>query len=230
LVRETELKKLQTQENQVSYVAVFSRPAFALWGQGGRILDGLFTAFEKRGISLSDFVFDQTSQVPAAQSITVNLSPSCYFKFQLERIESVLKNFTDQDLMLFAEILQQTTDWLRAAVPGLSFKSHLFGYFGHSRLSEGTSKDVLASFPTVSVPDIGVSEGNGIIFHWQLPEREWKIQLTIDHSLTLQKGLFTQFFLLTPGDNIDYQKVATAGRDIMEKALNHIGLESDNGN
>lgn len=224
------MRRLLVQQNQVSYAALFSRPAFALWGDGSTILDGLFTAFSKRNISLANFRFDQSSQDPAAQSVTVTFGPSCFYKFQLDRVESVLNNFRDEDLAIFPEILQQGADWLRSAIPGFAFQSHLFTYFGHSKLSEGTSQEVLSALQTISIPEIGTSEGNGIIFHWKLPDHDWRIQFMIDHSLTVPAGLFIQFLLFATGDVIDYSKTAVDGRSIMERALNKLGLEFDDAN
>lgn len=159
--------------------------------------------------------------------MTVTFGPSCVYKFQLDRIESTLSNFNREDLAVFPEILQEGTNWLRTAIPDFSFQAHLFTYFGHNKLSQGTSKEVLEALPTISLAEIGESEGNGIIFHWAMPERKWRIQLMIDHSLTVPSGLFIQFLLFAPGDAIDYSETAVSGRGIMESALNKIGLEID---
>lgn len=224
------MKTLLVQQNQISYAALFSQPAFALLENGGRILDGLFTAFSKRGVNLGSFRFEQTAQDPAAQTINVSFGPSCFYKFKLDRIESALNNFRREDFAVFPEILQEGADWLRSSIPDFSFQSHLFTYFGHNQLSEGTSQDVLAALPTFSIPEIGASEGNGIIFHWKLTDRDWRVQLLVDHSLTVTNGLFIQFFLFITGDSVNYSETATAGRSIMDTALKKIGLEIDDAN
>jgi hypothetical protein len=221
------MKKLLVQQNQMSYAALFSHPAFALWGDGRALLNGLFTAFSKRGVTLANFRFEQGSQEPAAQALIVSFGTSSSYKFQLDRVESVLRNYPRSDLEIFPGILQEGADWLRSAIPDFSFESHLFTYYGHSRLSEGTGQDVLAAIPTMSIPEIGASEGNGIIFHWNLPERGWKIQLLIDHSLTVPDGLFIQFFVFITRDSIDYSKTTIDGRSILDTALQKIGLEID---
>lgn len=224
------MRKLLIQENRISYGALFARPAFGLWGDGSRILDGLFTAFSKRGINLGNFRFDQTGQDPAAQGITVSFGPSCSYKFKLDRVESTLNNFRREDYAIYPEILQEGATWLRSTIPGFSFQSHLFTYFGHSRLSEGTSQDVLAGIPTLSIPEIGESEGNGIIFHWKQPESGWRVQLLVDHSLNVTNGVFIQFLLFVTSDSIDYPATASAGRGMMDVALKRIGLEMDYAN
>lgn len=221
------MKRLLVQQNQVSYAALFSRPAFALWGDGERILNGLFTAFSKRGVSLANFRFDQAGQDPGAQAITVSFGPLCSYKFKLDRVEASLNNFRRDDLAIFPHLLGEGATWLRSAIPDFSFQSHLFTYFGHSQLSEGTSQEFLTAIPTFSIPEIGESEGNGIIFHWKLKDRDWKVQLMVDHSLTVTNGLFLQFLLFATGDQLDYPETATAGRSIMDMALKKIGLEID---
>jgi len=224
------MKKLLVQQNQVTYAAQFARPVFALWGDGKRILEGLFTAFNKRGITLANFRFDQSSQDPAAQALIVSFNPSYFFKFHLDHVESILNNFRSEDLIVFPEVLNEGAEWLRSSIPDFSFHSHLFTYFGHAKLSQGSSHDVLAAIPTFSIPEIGTSEGNGIIFHWKLPDRGWKTQLLIDHSLTVSNGLFIQFLLFITEDSINYAETAKVGRNIMDVALKQIGLEIDDGN
>ena len=221
------LRKLLTQQNQVSYAALFSRPAFALWGDGKTILDGLFNTFSKRGISLASFRFGQGTQDQANQSVTVTFSPFWFYRFQLDRVESTLDNFTDQELTLFPEVLQEGANWLKTVVPHLEFQSHLFTYSGHHKLSEGTSREVLDPLTNVSMSEIGSSEGNGIIVHWEVPDQKWRLQLTVDQSLTVLNGLFTHFILFINDPAIDYATTAVAGRAILQKALNNIGLEFD---
>jgi len=221
------LRKLLTQQCQVSYTALFSQPAFALWGDGKVILEGLFSTFGKRGISLASFRFGQGSQDQANQSVTVTFNPSWFYRFQLDRVESTLDNFTAEELKVFPEVLEEGANWLRAVVPHFGFQSHLFTYSGHHKLSEGTSRQVLEPLSAVTMPGVGVSEGNGIILHWEVPDQKWRLQLTVDHSLAVANGLFTHFILFVNEPVIDYVRTAEAGRAALQKALNNIGLEFD---
>jgi hypothetical protein len=224
------MRRLLAQQNQVSYAALFSRPAFALWGEEKTLLDGLFSTFSKRGIGLANFRFGQGGQDPASRSLTVTFGSSCFYRFQLDRVDSALDNFGSEDLAVFPEILEEGASWLRSIVPQFAFQSHMFAYSGHCKLSDGTSREVLEPLPTLSIPEIGSSEGNGIIFHWTLPDQKSRVQLTIDHSLVVPSGLFTHFLLFVNTDVIDYRETVARGRGIMEKALKQIGLEFDDAN
>lgn len=221
------MRRLVVRQNQISYAGLFSRPALSFLGSGGKIIDGLLAAYKDQNVNLGSFRLEQASPDPTAHSVNLAFSPSCVYQFKLDRVESVVSNFRREDYEMFPRILSQGAEWLRSAIPEFSFQSHLFTYFGHNGLSDGTSQDVLAQLPSISIPEIGVSEGNGVIFHWRIPDRDWKAQLLIDHSLSVPGGLFVQFLLFGVGDQIDYSATATTGRSIMEVALRKIGLEID---
>jgi hypothetical protein len=219
------MRKLIIQQNQVNYVGLFSKPAFSLWGNGARILEELYKAFSPYKVSLADFRQDYLSPVISDTSVTVFLGSNGNYKFKFDRVEVLLSNFTEQELTNFPDVLLRGTDWLRSDIPDFSFQTHLFTYHNHSKLSEGTAKEFLLSFSQVSLGDIGMGIGNGLIFNWIEPKQERRVQLTIDHSYAYVDALFIQFLMQSGGDKIDYWETAATGRELLDNALAKIGLE-----
>lgn len=219
------MRKLFIQQNQISYVGLFSRPAFPLWGEGAKILDGLYTAFTPYKVSLADFRQDSLSQFISDLSVTVLLGPSGNYKFKLDRVESSLSNFTEEELTNFPDVLSRGAKWLRSAVPDFAFQTHLFTYHNHSKLSEGTAKEFLLQYSQTSLPSAGTNLGNGVIANWIEPSQERQVRFTIDHSHVYTDGLFIQFSMQASGDEIDYFETATTGRALLDDALAKIGFE-----
>ena len=67
------------------------------------------------------------------------------------------------------------------------------------------------------------------IFHWDLPEKSWRVQFAIDHSLSVDKGLFVNYLIRPSGDRIDYLNFISEGTQLFERLLSKIGLEADEG-
>lgn len=222
------MRKLIIQQNQVSYVGLFSKPAFSLWDNGAKILEELYKVFSPYKVSLADFRQDYLSPVISDASVTVFLGSKGNYKFKFDRVEVLLSNFTEQELTDFPDVLLRGTEWLRSDIPDFSFQTHLFTYHNHSKLSEGTAKEFLLSFSQVSLDDIGMGIGNGLIFNWIEPKQERRVQLTIDHSYAYVDALFIQFLIQSVGDKIDYWETAATGRELLDNALAKLGLEIKN--
>ncbi len=219
------MRKLIIQQDQVSYVGLFSKPAFSLWGEGSKILEELYKAFSPYKVSLADFKQDYLSPILSDISVTVFLGANGNYKFKFDRIEASFSNFTEQELAGFPDVLSRGTDWLHSNLPDFSFQTHLFTYYNHSKLSEGTAKEFLLNFSQVRLDDIGMGLGNGLIFNWIEPKLERRLQLMIDHSHAYADALFIQFLMQSTGDKIDYWETAATARDLLDRALAMIGFE-----
>ncbi|MBA3321500.1 MAG: hypothetical protein H0T45_08665, partial [Pyrinomonadaceae bacterium] len=92
------MRKLIIQQDQVSYVGLFSKPAFSLWGEGSKILEELYKAFSPYKVSLADFKQDYLSPILSDISVTVFLGANGNYKFKFDRIEASFSNFTEQEL------------------------------------------------------------------------------------------------------------------------------------
>lgn len=219
------MRKLTILQNQVSYVGLFSKPAFSLWENSLSILQGLYSAFSPFNVNLADFRLDTTSPVISEASITALISSTESYKLKLDRVESVLSNFDDSELPLFTELLSWGTDWLRATIPDFSFHTHLFTYHNHSRILGGTAKEFLLDFSKSDISELGLNLGSGVIFNWIEPKLERRVQLMLDHSNLHRDGLFIQFSIQSMGDPIDYVETATVGKDLLDRALAKFGFE-----
>lgn len=219
--------KLLPQQAQVNYVGLFSKPAFALYAAGEKLWGGLFDVFAPNQITLSDMRNASTSLSPSDQVITVDFGQTGNFRFKFDRIEATA--YGDREFKSIPELLKHTEQWLRSAVPGFSFQTHLFMFASHNKLSQGTSQEFLLGFSQIDIPAIGTSEGSGIIFHWSIPEQNWRVQLMIDHSLNVSGGLFIQLFVRSEVDEIDYANAVKTGEELLVNALSRVGLEVPGG-
>ena len=219
------MPKLIVSQNQLDYVGIFSRPSFPLYGSGPKLLEGLYTAFSPYRVTLSDIRDDSIYGRPSELSLTVSFGLSGLFKLKLDRIEFSVYNFRAEDLQVFPQILRSGDEWLRSAISDFSWGSHLFGSMSHNALSEGTSEEFLCGLSGLDIPNMGTSQGSGVIYHWTLPMDNWRVQLLIDHSTTVNSGLFINFLLRPSGDRIDYEHVTLKGFDLFKRAVTTIGLE-----
>jgi hypothetical protein len=105
------------------------------------------------------------------------------------------------------------------------FSSHLYTYFAHTRVEGGTSGDILKKLTNIDIKYLGKSRGNGLIFRYDLAEKGWELQFTMDHSLLVENGLFVQFSILSKSDKQEYVDVLLHGRTLLDKALESIGLK-----
>ena len=218
------MRTLAVQHNQLEYVGVFAQPALSLWGDGKAILDGLFRTFEGYHSGLNALRTIGEADAPATQGVAVSLGERGNYRFKFERIEASLFNFSDEQIAVFAQVLERGDKWVRRSVPGLVYKSHLFTYASHSALSEGTSKDYLRSLSTLQLKGIGQNLGSGVIFHADVPDRQWTVQLAIDHSLSITDGLYVQMYVFVAGDVVNYAETLSKGRNILDSSLEQLGL------
>lgn len=218
------MTKAIIQMNQLDYVAAFSRPALSLWGDGARILQGLYDAFHGLHQGLNDITVEGDPGHPAQQSVTVAIKPNAYYRFRFDRVEAQMVNFSEAQLATLPDILARGDRWLRESIPSLAYQSHVLSYSSHSRLEGATSSDVLAGLTRTNFPMLGESAGAGIIYRSELPSRGWRTQLTIDHSLVVPDGLFVYFEVLVNADQIEYTEALTFARHLLDGAMYSIGV------
>lgn len=207
--------RLLVQQSEAQYVGAFARPPFSLWGDGRALLEGLHDAFSDFHVSLKDFRVDGTPDDPSSQTVRIYIGAHGQFRFRFDRVEATLTNGTLDELRLLPALLANGSSWLRNVVQGFTFQSHLLSYGVHCSLSEGTSETYLSSLTTPALPALGTARGNGVIFHADRDERSWRLQLTVDHSLLIEHGVFIQLVILSMSDELDYESLF----DDVEKSL-----------
>src|SRR5205807_2148051 len=133
---------------------------------------------------------------PAEQEVTVRLGSSANFKFRFERLEAHLYNYTEADLDQLPDLIDRGVSALRESASDFGLASHLMVHASHSVLRGVSSREFLKSLPSHFDLGIGESEGNGLIFHFDLVDRGWKVQLTLDHSLSVPDGIYMNYTVL----------------------------------
>jgi hypothetical protein len=214
--------KLIPQHRQVVYTALFSKPAFALYGKGAELLEGCFDVLAPFNTSLSEMRVTAFTPSPSDQSLSMEFGQSSVFRFKLDRIEVSIN--AGEDFASLPEVLDRAGGWLRSVVKQFSFQTHQFILSVHNKLSEGTSERFLLGLSTVDIPRIGISRGSGIIYHW-ITDQNWSVQLVVDHSVQIPDGLFIQLLVRTEADRLDHAAVLKMGDDLLTNALSEIGLE-----
>lgn len=220
------MPKLLAQQVQVTYIGLFSEPMFSVWGLGEKVLGGLYKAFTEYNVTAGDMRYETMYPNFTDSTITVNLfNYSANYKYKIDRVEAVFSDFTEEQSQRIPQVLKHGDDWLRSLGPEFSLKTQLFIHSSHNQLSEGTSEKFLKALSNVDIPDIGVSKGNGVTFHWNVPERDWNLSMAIDHSASVADGLFIQFLLKITKDKLDYADTFQSAVTLGRIALAKLGLE-----
>jgi hypothetical protein len=216
--------RLLVQQSEAQYVGAFTRPPFSLWGDGRALLEGLHDAFSDFRVSLKDFRVEGTPDEPSSQTVKIYIGAHGQYRFRFDRVEATLTNAALGELKLLPFLLASGSSWLREVVQGFTFQSHLFSYGVHCSLSEGTSETYLSSLATPTLPTLGTARGNGVIFHADSSERPWRLQLTVDHSLLIEHGLFIQLAILSTSDALDYESLFDDVEKSLDGSLAALGL------
>jgi hypothetical protein len=219
--------RLLTQQNVAEYKGAFTRPPFSLWGDGRTLLEGLHGTFSEFRVSLKDFRVEGTAEDPSSQTVKIYLGSTGQFLFSFDRIEAVVANGTAEEIKRLPSIIENGAAWLREAVQAFTFQSHLFSYTAHCSLSEGTSEMFLGGLPTPQLPGLGTPRGSGVIFHADDAVRARRFQLTLDHSLLVENGLFLQVSVLALEDRVDYSVLMTETESLLRDSLATLGLSLD---
>jgi hypothetical protein len=220
------MRTLSVQRNEAKYTGLYVEPPFALWGEGARILEGLYRAFRPFGVTLADIRGEHGTGSVADEAVAVYIGGQASFRFTFDRVEASVSNPTDADLDSFADLVSFGETWLRTAAPTLRFSSHLLSYACHGSIEGMTSAAFLSQFATPAIAAFGEGRGNAITWHGKIDQGQ--VQLTADHSIAVSNGLFLQFILITLGDVINYKEHFTIARDKFTAGLRELGLELRN--
>ena len=215
---------LTINRDQIDYVGTFERPAFSLVGNT-LVLEGLFDTFSKFKVALSDFRLDTTAAVPTENGINIFLKSLGLYRLRFDRVEWTVTDFNEEDFSRLPDVLSSGGKWFRSVESNFSFKTHTFVYGVHCRLSEGTAKDFLISFPSQIDFTFGESLGNGLLYNWHDARVGGKFNLMIDHSLSVKDGLFIQLVYVVERDEVDYEQVLIIGQQALNEVLSKLGLQ-----
>jgi hypothetical protein len=218
--------KVHVEQTQIEYAGFFSRPAFALWGEGRTILEGLFTALDGFHTGLKDFRGIGEGANPSEQAVVVGLGANASYRFRFDRVEASAHNLGDDEISeRLPMLLARGDSWLRSSVKDLAFAAHILTYSGHWTLEKATAREFLQNLSNLSLPSLGTNLGSGILFHGEIPERNLRANLTVDHSVVVQNALFVQYLILVNRDVLDYRAMFREGRTMLDAALERLDLE-----
>ena len=107
----------------------------------------------------------------------------------------------------------------------MPFQSHVFTYATHNEVVNGTASEILMQTSELELSRLGTNRGTGLTFHGDLEEGTSRVQLTVDHSATVENGLFVQLVWLILGDELDHASTIAAQWDLFSAALADLGME-----
>ncbi len=211
------------QSNSLSYVAFFSRPAFALWGDGRSVVQGLFDAFRDSGVTLNDIVTVPSDTI-GAQGVSVRWGDRSMVNFKFDRVEASLHNYLKRDLQALPDRISRVESWLRAAVPEQTFTSRIIDIYVHANVVGASASEVLARLGVRELDFPAVSRSHGVSYHFTYPEKHTRVDLLIDHSFVVQAGIYLHFGIIVDGDVVAYDELIRWSEETMRAMLAATGL------
>lgn len=216
---------LEIRINQVDYVGVLAQPAFSLWGEGKILLATLFAGYRPYNVKLADISGSGDGESIADQEISVRFGGVGLFRFRFDRVEARLSNYGEEDLVRFPDLVERGVASIREAASDFSLASHLLVHASHSVIAGVSSRDYFRDLAPQPNLEIGESRGHGFIFHFDIPDRAWQVQLTLDHSLSISDGIYVNYNVLVVSDRLDYQQTFMEARDLFNRCLKQVGLK-----
>lgn len=216
--------KLDLRHETLNYVGHYARPALELWGAGGLMIKGLLDSLGQHGVTLQQIVVSGSMSNASETVVTAHVPGVGAVKFGLDKLEFNFANFSAP----FFEALPQTmvglVSWIAKAVPNFKFASHRFSYFSHSFVEDSTPQEALKALNVRELKSAGISVGNGAIFNYTVPRKNWEIQLFIDKSQGLVGGLFVSLNLQINTGEIDYFATMMDARSYLADVLGELDL------
>lgn len=220
------MSTLIVHQNQLSYIGTFERPPVELWGAGPSLLGGLLEVLTPFGTSIEGVVMDSTSGRAAEQGVVYEFGRQATYRFSVGSLKADLVDFQDSELKLFPDMIQSAEAWVRGEVETVRFKSHLYSYSLHAALEDEISEVVLKRISDLRLESLGTDRGSGVTFHADNPDGEdSRLQLALDHSLTLTNGLFVRFLWIGLSDDIDHAECLRVNRQRFEASLAELDLK-----
>jgi hypothetical protein len=216
--------ELDIRHENLSYVGRFAYPLFELWGSGGVILKGLYGALASYGVTLQNVQVHGNVQSASEPVVTVQVPKFGALKFSFERIEFSFEDFTVEFFESIPALLNAAVLWIVKAVPGFKFVSHQFTYFTHAFVKDSTPEQVLRGVNIRELKSAGISLGNGAIFNFSVPQKNWETQLIMDRSKHLNGALFVSLAVTVRSGEVEYAKLLEEGRAYFRGILSELEL------
>lgn len=216
--------QLQVMRNEISYTGSLAQPLLNYLQRMNEPAKALLEAFEPFGFGFESMQALASAQAMNQQGLLFTFGWQGSYTFKLDRVEAVFWNLDESGFKRGAEILMAADRTLRKYAQGFQLKRHQLIYSAHGMLQTGQVADVLDPLIKMYPRSGGVRRGAGVIFHWDVPERGWTAQLTLDRSLLVKDGLFLLLSIEVLQDHLDFPSIlAQAGQYLLD-VLEEIGL------
>lgn len=211
-------------ENQLEYEGVLETPLFALLSNRLRVVADLHQRLAGLHRGISSFSFESPADGSVDTTLTVDLQSHGTYHLGYEQIRWILPAAWSWEWN--PDVLVRTGEWLRSAMPRVSFQSHVFTYEAHGWiLGAGSAREFLLGLGSPALDRLGENDGTGLIFHFSYPSHNWYVHLMIDHSHINPGGLFVQMVTTIEGDLASYQETVDWMRGLFREALAKLGLQ-----
>lgn len=215
---------LDLRHESLTYKGQYAKPAMELWGNGGAIVKWMLDSLGPHGVTLPQIKLGGNLPSQSEWLVLAEVPGVGPVKFSFDKLEFNFINFSQDFFASLPETMDSLVEGLRRMVPDLKFSSHSFVYFCHSFVKDGTPQDALRAVNPVGLKDAGISLGNGAIFNYTVPSRNWETQLTIDRSRHLTGGLFLSLDVRINSGDIDYEQVIQDSREYLAGILQELNL------
>ena len=216
--------QLDLRHETLKYTGQYARPTLELWGSGGVIIKGLLDALGPHGVTLQQIEVSGSLPNASETVVTAHVPGIGAVKFGFDKIELNFANFSPEFFEAMPSTMNALVDWIAKAVSDFKFASHHFFYFSHSFVKDATPQEVLKALNVRELRSAGISVGNGAIYNYAVPSKNWDTQLLIDKSQYLAGGLYVSLDVRIHTGEIDYGQVMMNSRKYLADALAELDL------
>jgi len=219
------MRQLEIKRNEIGYTGSMAYPMLDFLQHLNAPAKALLEAFEPFGFGLESMQLLTASQAVSQQAILFNFGWQGTYTFKLDRVEATFWDLDESALQRSFEVLLAADRSLRKHAQGFQIKRHQLVYSAHGLVQPGHAGEILGSFVTPQPKAGGVSAGTGVIFHWDVPDKKWITQLTLDRSMAFKDGLFLLLSIESSADNMNLPMALVEGRQYLSSILRELGLE-----
>jgi hypothetical protein len=221
------MAQLVIQTNYLSYSAAFLTPRWSLLlDDQSRVVEALYESFSEKGTAPTDISLEGDADRPASESVAATIPNVGVFSVKNDGVQFAAQGITDAGLESLPDILRRGTEWLRVdAGKGRLFESHTVNYIAHGGIPGSNSTEVLQRLPQRAL-GFESSMPSGIIAHGRVQDlgAEASVHLTVDHSAHIRDGLYVQLIVHLIADQVNYSKLLSSTRSILDKGLASLDL------
>jgi len=217
--------KIAVEKSDLAFEAGFPKPEFALFRDGGALLDRLYTRLEPYGLKLADIRFERGSSVGEQHFLIYLFNYWMTIRIRVERIEVQCSELPRN---LVEKFKAATVDVLRAVkeqLPGISFRAFAVAVGIHAKLEGRSARDFLGQF-VVGVPKgLGPSTGSGAIFYFGPEGQRLFATVTADVSAVVADGLFVRVHSAWDAGRIAPEALGETAEVFVRQALESLDLQ-----